>query len=78
MITKKEFTFFTDETVNHFWKKLHPRYLFKELFIWEVGQDKKQDGAISVLPLYRDFFNKDKVTRPDGVFSVPTFQTWIT
>ena len=39
----------------------------------ETRQDKEQDGAIFVSPLYADFFNWDGITRTDGMISVPPF-----
>ena len=41
----------------------------------EMGRDKKREGTIFfVSPLYGDFFNRDGITRQDGIISVPPFR----
>ena len=46
--------------------------------IFGVGRDKKQDGTIFAPPLYGDFFNRDGITRQNGMIFVPPFQALIT
>ena len=55
-----------------------PHTYYYEIFIWEEGRDKKWDKTIFDPPLYKDFFNRDEITRQDGMIFVPPFQAWIT
>ena len=43
--------------------------------MWEARRDKKQNGTISALDLYGDFFNRDGITRQDGMIFVPPFSS---